>query len=286
MEDKIEVERGVTSQNEIFKEVLNHIRLKTDDQLKQSLLAFSEAYFDRGDFSEDIWSNAFLMRSYLIDKTFSWLGIKLDAQILECGSAGDISAAAVRPEAQVTSLDIDPDIFYNVPYNYLPPAYLDRIGKKKKLEYYGPKDILGRKKKKLKLVQEAIPNWKMEVGDAKEIKHADNTFDVALVQGTPDMLGFIGEMARVVKPGSFIVSIVHEEVRDGEYESAYDTRKYNSYPDYRFVSNEKLEVLGLERVQIPDDMKGYENLCEWGNNKSAGYVFEVFKKKIQPRTTS
>ncbi|MBN1169036.1 methyltransferase domain-containing protein [Candidatus Woesebacteria bacterium] len=282
MENDFDCDHINNERSKIFREVFDKISIKSDQELAIALQDYSVAYFEKGGNEKVIWKNVPLMRAYLINKTFSWLQMDSPQNLLECGSAGDISAAISLPNTEVTSYDIDPDIFFNVPYNDLPEEYLGAIGKKKNLEGYGPKDLLGFRRRKLDLVKEALPNWKMEVGDANEIKHPDNSFEAVLVQGTPNMLDFIDEMARVVEPGGFVVSIIHEEIRIGEYESVYKTGRYNTLPEYQFVDSGKLEELGLEKVEIPQEFKEYENLCEWGKNKSSGFVFEVFKKN-QPQ---
>lgn len=65
------------------------------------------------------------------------------------------------------SVDIDPNIFGNVPYNFLPEKFFKKIRQQKELEGYGELNDI--KQRKLKMVEELIPNWKKEIADANNL---------------------------------------------------------------------------------------------------------------------
>lgn len=281
---------GIKSNPELLRDVVSQEAIQTDDQLRESSLrGFKRYFFSDGKLSEHdslalIFDESRRQRVYLLRKLLRVLypNGEVPANAVEVGSAGDISFALAFPNVPITSVDIDPDIFLNVPYNSLPEAFLNVIGKSRKLEGYGRPDLLGRKRRKLEIVQEALPNWIPLVEDASDMSAKDGTYELALAQGTPDMLEFIEEMARVIRIGGYIVSMVEEQIREGEFRSAYKQERYNFLPEYAFVPDTRLAKLGLERVLVPNRLKKYELLgavSKSGDDEaSTGYVFEIFKK--------
>lgn len=284
------IARELPETNAILQEILRVEAIRTDDELRESQLRHSEMYFNPpSDVSEkDVLSvidrEDRRMRMYLTRQVVDFLYSQHPTRLLECGSVGDISAALALPNTQIVSVDSDQNIFLHMPYNLLPREYLEKIGKKKSREYYGGPDLLGRKRKKLELVKNAIPNLNIQVQDANQLTYSDNYFDGVFVQGTPDMFDFLPEMARVVRPNGFIWGIIHEQVKPESAPSVYETRQYNqdTYSDLSPVSDERLREIGLERISTPDRFKNYEKLCVWrdtdGSIKESGFVIDIFKK--------
>ena len=71
-------------------------------------------------------------------------------------------------------------------------------------------------------------------------------------------------------------------MREGEYTSAYEQQRYNDLPEFSFRTDEELAKLGLERVDVGEELRKYEKLFSKdmgdGTMVSTGYVFEIFRK--------
>ncbi|MBI2049533.1 methyltransferase domain-containing protein [Candidatus Roizmanbacteria bacterium] len=273
----------------ILDEVLQEERLQSDLDLAKALAKYSEAYYAPSEVVshsknlEVIFDETRRIRIYVIDQLFGWLYRQNKPEsLIEIGSAGDITAAMTLPRTQITSLDIDPDIFLNVPSNTLPRKVFERLDVNKKMEGYGGDDR--NKRRKLALVEKCLPNWKKCIADGTDIPFPNNSYDVALVQGPLEAGDFLTEMARVIKPGGLIVTILQEDYKEIGCSSVYATRKYNSYPDVPMIDVQKAQSLGLQKVDIPFRFRGYENLAVWMEDsrpKGAGIVFQVFRKVTQ-----
>lgn len=286
-------------QRKFLRQVLEAEKITSDQELRKSALRYSLSYFEQTDpkINHDvvIWEEERRMRMFLIEQITKWLyPDKQPDNIIECGSAGDISIALTLSQAQVVSVDKDPLMFLHCPYNYLPDKFFKKIGREHVLKGYGTKST-----KELALVEQLVPNWKKEIADARKLPFTDESFDVAWVQGTPDLRRFLPEMSRVIKPNGYIISAVQGEPR-ANHQSAYKTKEYESYSskdmelsesEWRLVTPEIANKLGIKIINIPDQFKNYEDLCTWrsnyqfsdlapkGTERALGFVFEVFKKK-------
>ena len=222
-------ERRTKNLSELLHEAVEKEAINSDEQLmNSSKRGFNAQFFPKmsevfsGAVQPKIFDENRRQRVYLLRKVMATLfpDGTIPQSLLEAGSAGDISVSLAFPDMDVESVDIDPDIFLSVSYNTLPDGFFKRIGKRRSIEGYGGKDWLGTKKRKLTMVQEALPKWKPVIEDAEELSAPDESQDIALVQGTPDMLDFfISQLARVTKPGGYIISMVDEQMREGEYTS-------------------------------------------------------------------
>lgn len=273
----------------VLTEVLEAEKISSDAGLANSRARFSQMYFAPPDNMtgpdnlEAIFDESRKSRMYIISQLVDWLYEEDRPQsLVEVGSAGDITVAMALPQTEVTSVDIDPDIFLNVPNNSLPRELFNKLGMKKTIEGYGRDNLWKGKRKKLTFVEKSIPNWHMSINDAKDLPFPDDSYDIALAQGPLEINLYLKEMARVTKPGGYVINIMYEEEKDVNSKSAYETGIYNSYPDIQMVNLEKVNSLSLEQVDIPDRLKNYEDLANWEKGetaRSAGIVFQVFKKK-------
>lgn len=278
----------LTESTAALEEALETEKISSDVGLANSLARFSQMYFappdNMSDFDslEAVFNESRKSRVYIISQLVDWLYKENRPQsLIEVGSAGDVTAAMALPQTEVASVDIDPDIFLNVPNNSLPREFFNKLGMKKTMVGYGRDNLWKGKRKKLALVEKSLPNWHMSINDAKDLLFPDDSYDVALAQGPLEINFYIKEMARVTKPGGYVVIIMYEEEKDVNSNSVYETGIYNSYPDIRMVDLEEANSLGLEQVDIPDRLKNYENLANWKKGeivRSAGVVFQVFKK--------
>lgn len=262
----------------------------TKSEFKESLTRYCEAYygpsrwFQRNKQPETIFAEQRRMRVFLVRKLVDFFYPHSPPQTLvELGSAGDISPALALPQTRVVSVDNDPEIFLNMPYNLLPRQFLKEARLSTRVLSYDEPNIFSDKTNRFKIVKDLIQNWEPMCEDANQLPLDNASIDCVLVQGTPDMLDFVKEMARIVKPSSHIIAVIQEEGTDPDAESAYMQRKYNTYPDYSFVPDDTLIRCGLDRVTIPDELKGYEHLHRKKyppdkHETSFGYVFEVFRK--------
>jgi len=265
-------------------------RISSDVGLAGSLAKYSQMYFAPPDNipdserTEATFDESRKSRMYVISQLVDWLYQEDRPQsLVEVGSAGDITVAMALPQTEVTSVDNDPDIFLNVPNNQLPRELFNRLETKKSIVGYGRDNLWKGKRKKLTFVERSVPNWHMSINDAEDLPFPDNSYDIALIQGPLEVEFFIKEMARVTNPGGYIIIIMDEENKKVGSPSVYDTNRYNSYPDIPMIDTQQAQSLGLQKVDIPDRLKNYENLANWktsdGTVRSAGVVFQVFKKK-------
>lgn len=275
--------------NRILREVLQQERLQSDQDLATALARYSQAYYAPQEGTSDvtnletIFDEARRIRIYVISQAVDWLyGKSVPQSLIEIGSAGGITAAMALPQTQITSLDEDPQIFLNVPNNSLPREVYTRLGMKKTMEGYGRDNIWRSKKRKLAVVEKCLPNWRKLIADAGNLPFADNSYDVALVQGPLEAEDFLGEMTRIVKPGGHIVTILHEDYKAVDSPSVYDTHRYNQYPDIPVLNPQHCQSIGLQAIEIPDRLRRYENLATWkeknGTLKATGIVFHAFRK--------
>ncbi len=203
-------------------------------------------------------------------------------KITEIGSAGDASIAMAFPDSQVSAVDIDRSMFTFNLYQNLPDKLFEMVGQKKPslIRYMLLYPFL--RKEVQKLVADSLPNLSIHVEDAGSLSFSSDSFDAAIVQGTPDMLDFLPEMTRVIKQGDYIVAIVYDDHHPYPSESAYDTRRYNGWKEYQFKNDKELERLGLRRVEVSDELRTLEHLTTYKDSKGkqygAGVVFEIFQK--------
>lgn len=273
----------------ILREVLQQERLQSDEDLAKALARYSQVYYTPPEGTSDsasletIFDEARRIRVYVISQIVDWLYEQNHPNsLIEIGSAGDIAAAMALPQTQITSLDEDPDVFLNVPNNSLPREVFERLGMKKTMEGYGRDNLWRSKKRKLSLVQKCLPNWSKSIADAGRIPFPSGSYDIALVQGPLEIGDFIGEMARVIKSGGHVITILDEDDKEVGSPSAYETNRYNQYPDIPMIDLQQANTLSLRKIGIPDKFRRYENLAIWqekdGTPKAAGIVFQVFRK--------
>ena len=285
-----EIEKGESGEySRILREILQQENLQSDEDLARALAKYSQTYYappkgtSNATILETIFEVARKIRVYIVSQLVDYLyGQNEPASLIEIGSAGDITAAMALPQTQVTSLDDDPNIFLNVPNNSLPKEVFKRLGMKKTIAGYGGDNFWRGKKRKLALVEKCLPNWHKSIEDARRIPFPNSSFDIALVQGPLEIGDFIKEMARVVKPSGHIITILDEDNKEMGSPSAYETNRYSEYPDIPMVNLQQAGSLGLQRKEIPDRFRRYENMATWrdedGKPKAAGIVFQVFKK--------
>ena len=263
-------EQSQEKERELLRHVIDSEKISSD---KEFFEAVKRRRQSKGDLAT-VWEEGRRIDMYLVSKAINRLYKDSPPKTLvELGSAGNISPALALPETQVTSVDIDPNIFLNCPYNKLPRKYFSELGKKKDLAYYGEKQTA-----KLALAERLLPNWKKVIADARNLPFSKDKFDVALVWGTGELLTkFIKEAARVVRPGGHIVSVVWD-FRPDKAQSVYKTGRYYFYPKYKLITSKQAESVGLEKIRIPSDFEACERASQ-KDGQTEGFIFEMFKKE-------
>lgn len=231
---------------------------------------------------------------YMVSEVMKYLYPSMPPKtLLETFSAGDTSAALALPQTEVTSLDIDPQVFLNVPNNNLPEEVFKQHGKRKKHLGYGKDTWLKTKSKALTFVEKLIPNWHKKIGNTYHLPFPDNSFDAVLIQDKSYVFDSIPEASRVLTPEGYIIILLPEEIRDIDYTSAYQQKKTNDdIESGTFLTDVELKSVGLERFEIPDRFKQWEDLVRWKSTYlsedgktqvevSSGFIIEVFKKSLK-----
>ncbi|MFH0891152.1 MAG: methyltransferase domain-containing protein [Candidatus Falkowbacteria bacterium] len=224
------------------------------------------------------------MRIYLIRKIVKLLYGKTGKflKILECGSAGDISCALALSGARVYGLDIDYKIFANE-INCIPNGVWKIIKIKRPVAYYGQTN-----EAHLNFVKKSLTNYERIIGDYKKLPFPDESLDVGLTQGTPEVLSnSISELFRVIRSGGYIINIIHESIYPDQkpFLSFYDTGNYHEWDEYKAL-NPREYGLRLKKIDIPSEFKKLERLKPWYSNYdfhqqrkvNSGFIFEVFQK--------
>ena len=227
------------------------------------------------------------MRIYLIRKIVKFLYRKTGKflKILECGSAGDVSCALALPGARVYVLDIDYKIFANE-VNCIPVGVWKITKAKRQVAYYGQTN-----ETHLDFVKKILPNYGRIIGDYEKLPFPDESLDVGLTQGTPDLLSdSIFELFRVIRSGGYIINIIHEQIYPDQkpFLSFYDTGNYqhgSCWDEYGALNPQKYG-LRLKKIDIPSEFKELERLKSWYSNYdfheqrkvNSGFIFEVFQK--------
>ncbi len=227
---------------------------------------------------------------HTIEKAVSFLYGEKDMpkNIIETGSAGNISAALAFPDSNILAIDIDRDVFINE-INFIPQEFFDKIGFidntdfNRITSYYDDYQDTGLYYKLKEIVKLSIPNYERIVADGYELPIKDDSIGLAIAYGTPDMIDIgIKEFSRVVKPGCYITSIVIGELAEKGHPSFYDTGEYNVdfWKNYHKI-DPKIEGLPLSEIDVPDELKDYERIAKFMINEklyTAGITFELFKK--------
>lgn len=276
--------------SKILRNLLDRETIQSLDDLRSAQSRYCHAYYgdEHGktppDSDEILSRESRRIRRYSLRQAIDWLyPATPPSTILECGSAGDASIAMEYPQSHVDSVDIDKGMFIFNLYDGLPRELFEAIGMKKHgvvglgLRYPLQSDRIN------SVIKNGIPNLTAHVKDAKKMDFPTESADLALVQGTPDMLNFLPEMTRLIKPRRHIVSVVYDDHHQYPAHSAYAMNRYNGWPEFTFQSDERLRDLRLQRIQVPDSLRQLENLATYRNKRGkqfgAGVVFEVFQKK-------
>lgn len=257
-------------------------------KLRETALKYSKLYVEGKPKLNEMESHARIfdysrdMRIFLIRKVISYLyKNEFPSSLIECGSAGDISAALALPNTRITAVDIDPDIYINE-INEIPQKLFDILGMDRIFACYGDawrKKFYERNKK---IVNKCLPNYERVIADGENLEYGGETYDFALVQGTPDLINICrNELGRVLKPGGYLASIVTDLAHPADSPSFYTTGTYVSWPKYK-ITNPKKERLPFKTIEIPANLKDLETLCSWNSSDeklSTGFVFEIYRKK-------